>query len=530
MGSDRKPVNGMSMADYEKKVPSEADVLFDPELFAEAFIRILTKQKDLVPFVWNRAQKDFHAHRTGRDLILKSRQLGFTTYVQAELFHRTVTKTTNSITLTHDADATTKIRLMVDRFYDNCRFGAMQPARRYANAVLTTYPELDSAAAIATAGSLNTGRGDTYTDFHGSEVAFWPDAEKIVSGALQGGNPDAILESTPNGAQGYFFNLCMEALYSRSVWKLHFYPWWWDAEYKIALDPDEVISYTDEEGVLVEKEHLTAEQIKWRRAKKRELGRLFIQEYPEDPITCFLTSGQGYFGQLDDPVFEAPEGAVYNESHHYGGGLDFGQTVDYTALSVMDFTTREQVDLLHVNNLPWAEMRRRIAATARAWHLETLLAEKNSIGNPNIEELRRIGINVIPFVTTNDSKAGICADLNEALHFGGWKLLPIPLQRNELNSFVATQLPLTGAWRLAAAEGGHDDTVIANALAIHAGKFAVSDADLVRYGQGVTLPEDLDDDMIAYHADTYGMTFEQAKEAMMAEMKQSFEEMMNRGR
>jgi len=31
-------------------------------------------------------------------------------------------------------------------------------------------------------------------------VAFWKDAEKIVAGAMQGGNPMVILESTLNGA------------------------------------------------------------------------------------------------------------------------------------------------------------------------------------------------------------------------------------------------------------------------------------------------------------------------------------------
>ena len=513
--------------------PTQADVLLSSELFAASFLKILDKDKKLTPFVYNRAQRDFNSRRTGRDLILKARQLGFTTYVQGEIFRRNVTRTSNSITLTHLADATTKIRLMVDRFYDNCRFGNAHPARKYANSILTTYPELDSTAAIATAGSLNTGRGDTFTDFHGSEVAFWPDARSIISGAMQGGNPDVVLESTPNGAQGYFYELCMEAFYAkpedRNTWKLHFYPWWWDDTYRMELDEGEELAYNDEEKELVARHRLSLQQIKWRRNKQRELGRLFPQEYPEDPVACFLTSGTGYFGDIAE-VFTAPEGVTYNPTHRYCGGLDFAQTTDFTALPVLDFTTKTQVDLLHIHNLSWAEQRSRIRQTCQKWHIETLLAEKNSIGSPNIEELRRLGINIQAFVTTNESKADIMSGLNEAIHYGGWRLLPLPVQKNEFNTFIATQLT-SGVWRLAAAGEGHDDTVIGMGLALASGRYAVSEEDMANYGAGIVLEGDLDDDMIEYHSQTYNLTFEQAREHMLEQIRRTKKEneMMEQG-
>ena len=197
-------------------------IINNPERFSSVFLKILDKQKNLVPFHWNRMQKHFHANRTSRDLILKARQLGSSTYIQGEMFRRTVTGTRTTITIAHDDDLTKKLRLMADRFYDNCKFNNIQPARKYSNDTMTTYPEFDSSATITTAGGVQKGRGDTYTDFHGSEVAFWKDAEKIVAGAMQGGNPDVILESTPNGAQGYFYDRCMEAIHDEGVWRLHF--------------------------------------------------------------------------------------------------------------------------------------------------------------------------------------------------------------------------------------------------------------------------------------------------------------------
>lgn len=502
--------------------PTPAQIVNDPELFAKHFLKILivergTNEKRLIPFYWNDAQRNFHQNRTGRDLVLKARQLGFSTYVQGEMFRRAVTSTRTTFTFAHDDETTQKLRLMADRFWENCRFNEIQPLRRYSNATMATYPEFDSMASIGTAGSVQKGRGATYTDLHGSEVAFWKDARSIIAGAMQGGNPDVVLESTPNGAQGYFYDLCMEALHNLGVWKLHFYPWWWEPHYKIALEKGEQIVPDDEEKHIMHVNNfvLSPEQIKWRRNKIKELKSFFSQEYPEDPVTCFLKSGFGYFGDLTD-VFTAPTGAVYDPGHRYAAGLDFGQTVDYTAMPVLDFTTKQQVDLLHINNLPWAEQRRRIKQTYDKWHLNSVLAEKNSIGDPNIEALRAMGVNVIEFETTNESKASIVSSWNEALHYGGWKMMDIPVQRAEHQAFVATQLP-SGAWKLAAEGDGHDDIVIGNSLAYRHGVFVTSDRDLENYGKNIN--EVVDDDIIAMRADTLGISFEEAKKKIEKENK-----------
>lgn len=437
----------------------------NPGKFAALFLKIQDKNKVLVPFHWNKAQAHFHANRTGHDLILKARQLGFSTYIQGEMFRRMVTGTRTTMTLSHDADTTAKLRMMADRFWEHCKFGDIQPARKYANASLTTYPEFDSSASIATAGNVETGRGGTYSDFHGSEVAFWKDAERIIAGAMQGGNPDVILESTPNGAQGYFYELCMEAWRGDGIWKLHFFPWWWDDGYRIPLDEGEQITPNAEEAALVDTAgiQLSPEQLKWRRRKKQELKSLFPQEYPEDAISCFLTSGNSYFGNLSG-VFTAPLNQVYNAGHEYVMGLDFGQTNDYTAAVVIDLTAKMQVDLLHIRKLEWSEQRRRIKELYRKWNVSRIGAEANSIGSVNIEAMRADGMKIIQFQTTNASKAEIMADLYEGIHTDGLKLQDHPTQRHEFNTFVSTQTA-SGIWRLAADGDGHDDTVISTALA-----------------------------------------------------------------
>lgn len=431
--------------------------------FAAQRLKILAKDKRLVPLTYNRVQVDLLSHLTGRDLVLKARQHGVSTAIQGYLYQQAVTGTATTMTLAHDDDSTQKLRRITERFYRN---DPRQPQRGSANARLTTYPEHDSEVMIATAGNRTSGRSATLSDLHGSEVAFWPDAESLVAAAIQAGDPRVILESTPNGAQGYFYSLCMEALDGNSDWVLHFYPWWWEPGYRIALDEGEALSYTDDEQTLVEAYNLTSEQIKWRRSKQRELKHLFIQEYPEDPQTCFLRSGLGYFGDVS-ACFAAPNGATYNPAHQYVAGLDFGQTVDYTALSIGDVTTGQEVELLRVNQMSWSDMRSRVVQACQRWHVGILWAEKNSMGSTNIEELRKeLGtlVGVQEFTTTSESKASLMSALHETLHADdGLRLLPDTAGKRELQAFSAMQLP-SGAWRLSAPDNEHDDTVIARGL------------------------------------------------------------------
>ena len=468
-----------------------AQVLGDSEMFSLLFLKIPDKiTQELVPFRWNKVQKHRQKHRTKRDLILKSRQIGATTIEQAVLYWKAVAQRSTALTLSHDDNTTALLRRMQDRFYEQHPFH--KPARAYANATLTTYPETGSEAMMGKAGSVEIARGANLTDFVGDEAAFWPDAEKIIAGALQSGDPSTTILSTANGASGPFFEMCMAALDGNSVWNLLFYPWYWEKSYCLpVLEP---LVYTEEERLFAEKNHLTQEQIAWRRNKQLELGRFYAQEYPESPITAFLTSGEGYFGNLDG-VFTAPENAEWQPDHRYRAGLDFAQSKDYTDMVIIDTTTRQQVYYLHINRMEWAELRARVKTCYNIFRrkkcpkghisvgdaekcsecgstdlivlgLKSVTAEKNSIGQPNIEALFSAGVTVESFLTDINSKRDILANLYEGLHTAGLKLLDIPVMRQEFNSFISVQTP-SGLWTAKAARGAHDDAVISCALAFY---------------------------------------------------------------
>lgn len=443
-----------------------SDIINNPELFSKYFLKVTNKDGDLVPLIWNPIQRDFHYKRTGRDIVLKARQHGVSTYTQGEIFRRLVTKRTRALTLTHDDKTTQILRETADRFYKYFpEFKeASKPRRKFANASLSSYPETDSSHYIGTAGNTDVGRGGSYTDIHLSEVAFFPDAEKIVAGAMQGGNPNIVLESTANGAQGYFYELCMDALAGRNNYKLHFYPWFSNPEYQIISD--EEIALTPEEKETVKKYNLTDSQIKWRRFKQTELKRLFLQEYPESPEDAFLFSGKGFFSDIPLGYFNAPSNQLPKVGHRYTAGLDFGQSNDFTCMIVVDRTTREMVDYLHVNKMSWNLQRQEIIRLSKKWNLAGLRAESNSIGSVNIEELQAEGLTVEKFNTSNQSKAQIFQRLHEELETG-LQLLDWGILKSEMNSLTSKQTP-TGLWTISAEGNAHDDTCMALALAITA--------------------------------------------------------------
>jgi hypothetical protein len=190
---------------------------------------------------------------------------------------------------------------------------------------------------------------------------------------------------------------------------------------------------------------------------------LFIQEYPEDPLTCFLTSGNGYFGDMTG-VFTAPLATEYIEGHEYAAGLDFGQENDYLSMTVIDKTVKMQVDLVHINKLSWGEMRRRVKAKYDYWHLLALEAETNSMGETNIEALEGMGLVITRFDTTNETKNNLMSAYYDAIHEQGLKLQDVEPQKHEHQVFISERLP-SGAWRLAAEGTNHDDTVLSGALA-----------------------------------------------------------------
>jgi len=267
--------------------------------YAPRCLRIRTKAGSVAPLCLNEAQKyadkrlNDQLARTGRvrALFLKGRQQGCSTYVEARFFHKTTHRRgTKAFILTHLDDATNNLFGMAKRFYEHCP-EVVRPSIAASNAKELVFNLLDSGYKVGTAGSKGVGRSDTIQLFHGSEVAYWPNADAHVAGALQAVPDEAgteiILESTSNGRKGLFYEMCERAMRGDGEYILVFIPWFWQREYRKAVTAD--FKPTGDELSYGAAYALDNEQLAWRRAKIGELLGVhnFRREYPATPEEAF---------------------------------------------------------------------------------------------------------------------------------------------------------------------------------------------------------------------------------------------------
>lgn len=431
-------------------------------------LRIMTKQREIKPLKLNRAQSHLLDNLTGRDIILKSRQIGMSTAIEAKLFCEAVNTTARIGVIAHDDDTTQKMRDMQQLFYDGLP-AHLKPERTRNSATRAYYPLTSSQVYIGTAGNKTAGRGGTYSHLHGSEVAFWNNASQLIAGMVQGVPQDGYIyfESTANGAQGWFYEEVMAALRGDSVFTVHFYEWWWDETAFIPLTEHEVIEYTVEESALVQAHNLTPEQIKFRRAKQKELRDLFPQEYPESIEGAFLTSGDNVFGDVKRYVYYAEP--VRRDNDVIVGGLDWGQANDSTSLSIINATTKHELFVGYWRHMDWKPMRAEVLKACSQWGVSRLFAEQNSASS-NIEELNNeateaaLNLWIQPFTMTNALKNDMVTQFKTALQDDGLKLLDNPYANAEMQQWQTKQTN-SGLWTYTHPDGGHDDTVIARLAA-----------------------------------------------------------------
>jgi hypothetical protein len=284
------------------------DTIRDLTKFAPAFFIIRSKAGMPSQFVLNRAQLYIHerieAQRkaTGkvRAVILKGRQQGCSTYIQARYFHKVITsRGKKAFILTHEADATKNLFEMTKRFYDNLEAG-LCPKADTSSIKELHFSQFDSGYAVGTAGNKGVGRSQTIQLFHGSEVAFWQYADEHAKGVLQAvsdeGGTEIILESTANGIGNYFHGRWVSASGAiDSDYQAIFVPWYWQPEYTMTV---EGFSPNEEEQELLSHhaaDGLTLSHLAWRRRKINNLSKdfeagleLFKQEYPFTANEAFL--------------------------------------------------------------------------------------------------------------------------------------------------------------------------------------------------------------------------------------------------
>jgi hypothetical protein len=319
----------------------------------------------LKPLVFNYAQmyahnmleKQMEEKGLVRALILKARQMGFSTYVAARFYHKTTMQEgLKTFILSHQSKTTETLFAMPKRFYDNSP-APLRPELDRSNIYQMKFSGLDSEYGVGTAGSAEIGRGATLQLFHGSEVAFWENTDKLKAGLLQAVHyapgTEMIFESTANGKGNWFHQMCMDAVRGEGDYILIFAPWFWHEEYARECPVD--FKITKEEFEEKTKFNLTDNQIYWRRMKlfvfKNEADPIgkFRQEYPATVAEAFQRSTSAFI--LSSKVTMARKGKIEDPGAPIIMGVDPARTNDRIV-----FTYRQGRKFLKYEKVPHVDI------------------------------------------------------------------------------------------------------------------------------------------------------------------------------
>lgn len=468
---------------------------------ASHLLLVRTRDGWTAPLKPNPVQRAFELRRGQRNIVLKARQMGLTTWAAARFFLKTITKPgTLTLEVAHTQEAAEEIFRIVHRFLDwlpeELREGPLKTSR--SNVRQIAFPEMDSQYRVVSAADRNAGRGLTVQNLHCSELARWPgDPAETLAGLRAAMAPEAelILESTPEGIGGCFYEEWHKAAETGMV--RHFFPWWMERRYR-ARAPNPVIapaSLTDEERDLAARHGLDREQIAYRRRIRADFRGLARQEYAEDEESCFLASGESVFelAAVETRFAAAPAPVELRRNgeleiwlpplagKHYLVAVDpagGGSEGDYSAAQVIELTQGLQCAEF-AGHLGGLELARLVTTLAAEYNQAWLVVERNNHGSgvlalaesvckyprvfcQNGHQAGQHPAGQPGWLTTSISRPAILALLNAALIespqcFQSRRLLA------ECRSFVRQRDGKTGA-----RPGTHDDRVMAMAIALAA--------------------------------------------------------------
>jgi len=456
------------------------------DFLIEALLKVRSKTRGLVELELNRAQREYAQQCTKRNIVLKARQLGITTYVAARFFVQTITQPgTVTVQVAHDQESAEEIFKIVHRFWENLpealRHGALLTSR--ANVRQIVFSRLDTEYRVATAADANAGRGMTIHNLHCSEVARWPGNPEETLASLRATVPndgEIVLESTPNGAGGVFYQEWQRA--EETGYTRHFFPWWYDDDYRVELGEASVQPLTLDEQELTERVGLSESQIAWRRIKRAQLRGLAVQEYAEDPVSCFRASGECVFDlqAIEQALQACGEPAEQRDNQRlliwfppqpgkaYIIGVDpagGGSEGDYSCVEVIERKTGLQCAELH-GHFPPRELAGRLVELACAYNRGLLAVERNNHGAgvsahlqiQGYENVYREG-NQDGWLTSAVTRPAMIENLAAMLAISP-ELFRSSRLLNEFRTFVRHADGSSGA-----ASGTHDDCVMAMAIA-----------------------------------------------------------------
>ncbi len=174
----------------------------DPKFYLENFCQIKTKDRGLAPFILKEAQKDLFntLKHNNRVIILKARQMGFSSAVTGYLYHKTITTPgVNTALIGYNSELTMELLDKVKTFHRTTP-ESIRPKIQYNSKSEISFPAIDSKI-IVLPSTENVGRGYTLHNVLLTELSAWEKAEEKMS-TLEASVPiggQIIIESCVTG-------------------------------------------------------------------------------------------------------------------------------------------------------------------------------------------------------------------------------------------------------------------------------------------------------------------------------------------
>jgi len=245
--------------------------------FIEENLTIVNKEGKEEGFVLNEVQRKYLLEDTAwYDYILKARQQGFSSLILAVFTADFLLKeNSRSVVVADIADNAQELLDRVKFFLRSYEMrNDVKIPLKYNSKYELFNEQMNTRYTIGTSTNIDFGRSKTITNLHLSEFNFYNDPLALLAGALQAVVPSGkvVIETTANG-----FNE------GKTIWD----------ECNLGLRPFRPLFYGA--SGLYSKEFLEK--------KKMELKERYVQEYPENPVEAFITSGDNYFDKQSLAIY-----------------------------------------------------------------------------------------------------------------------------------------------------------------------------------------------------------------------------------
>jgi hypothetical protein len=375
------------------------------------------------PDTWFDEQRDFIKNRTGRDLVLKARQIGMTTInlildlyfvlskpgakcavvLQGEDQAKGAWSTLNSAlqslyTLQENLRATGYPEIEIVPPMERNNQGEMKWTNGSTIRIMAAKAEENAADKQA--------RSFRFQRAHLSELAYWTHPKKTLAGILNAINSEGgeiVIESTPKLSGDVFSTYYRKAKSGENGFKVHFWPWYFHTRNRMKNYPLSTTPKSNVELDMMNPEgthKIDIEQLAFWQQKVAQNGLdQTMIDFPIDEASCWLAKGARFlnpqklnekivnekrepdriqkFGKLDVRMFREP---LPYTPYIIGADVAWGTGADGCSAVIINALSNEVVATSRDNKIRPEEFGAALIELGRFFNNALIAPERNGVG------------------------------------------------------------------------------------------------------------------------------------------------------